>query len=113
MARSSCSAGERLGTAIPYLRTESLKRTELKLFDRPFSFAEAPSDFANTAFLDETFADHPALNLRKLLKKPKEMNVALDEVQIRGGEIGLGRRMLELIGLSFTIGALEMVDDRV
>ena len=83
------------------------------MFDSPFGFAEAPSDFANTAFLDETLADHPALNLRKLLDKPKEMNVALDEVQISGREIGLGQRMLKLIGLLFAIGALEMVDDRV
>jgi hypothetical protein len=66
--------------AIPYRRTESLQRTELKLFDSPFGFVEAPSDFADAAFLDETLADHAALNLRKLLDQPKEMNVALDEV---------------------------------
>jgi hypothetical protein len=86
---------------------------ELKLFDSPFGFAEAPSDFANAAFVDETLADHPALNLRKLVDKPREMNVALDEVQISGREIGLGQGMLKLIGLLFAIGALEIVDDRV
>ena len=53
-----------------------------------------------------------ALNLRKLPYKPKEMNVAFDEVQI-GREIGLGQPMLKLIGLLFATGALEMVDDCV
>jgi hypothetical protein len=57
-------------------------------------------------------ADHAALNLRKLPDKPEEMNVALDEVQIGGREIGPGRRMLKRIGLLFVIGALGMVDPR-
>jgi hypothetical protein len=83
------------------------------LFDSSFGLAEAPSDFANTAFLDETLADHTALNLRKLPYKPKEMNVAFDEVQIGGQEIGLGQPMLQLIGLWFATGAFEMVDDCV
>jgi len=68
--------------AVPYLCAECLERTELKLFDGPFGFAEALSDLANAAFLYKTLAHHATLNLGKLVDKAKEMHVAFDEIQV-------------------------------
>jgi len=69
--------------AIPYLRAQSLERTELELFDGAFGFAEAPSDFADAALLDEALTEDAALHVGKLIHKPQKMNVALDEIQVR------------------------------
>jgi len=68
--------------AIPYLRAESLERTELELFDSAFRFAKTLGDFADAAFFDKTLADDAALDFRKLVDKAKKVNVALDEVQV-------------------------------
>ena len=68
--------------AVPHLSAECLERTELKLFDRPFGFAEALSDLANAAFLDKTLAHNASLNLGKLVDKTGEMHVAFDEIQV-------------------------------
>src|SRR5580704_7962342 len=82
MARSSCSAGDRLGMAIPYLCAQSLERTELELLDGALRFAEAPGDFADAAFLDEALTEDTALHVGKLIDETKKMNVPLDEIQV-------------------------------
>jgi hypothetical protein len=68
--------------AIPYLRAQRLKRTELELLDSAFRFAKTLGNFADAAFLDEALADDAALYFRKLFDKAKKVNVALDKVQI-------------------------------
>jgi hypothetical protein len=67
--------------AVPYLCAKSLQRTELKLLDGAFGFAEALGDFADAAVLDEAFTNNAALNLGKLFNETKEMNVAFDEIE--------------------------------
>jgi hypothetical protein len=83
---------------------------QFKVFHQ-FQFADAVKESGIT--FSHSAVDDVTKHMRMgHYDKPEEMNVALDEVQIGGREIGPGRRMLKRIGLLFAIGALGMVDPR-
>jgi hypothetical protein len=99
--------------AIPYLCAQSLERTELELFDGAFGFAEAPGDFTDAAFLDKALPENTALYVGKLIDETNKMNVALDEIEVSGGELWRGQWMLKFIGLLFAIRAFVVINDGV
>src|SRR5277367_3363394 len=113
MALSSCSAGERLGMAVSDLRAQCLKRAELQLLNGALRFAEALRDFADAAVLHKALADHAALHFRKLLHHPKEVNVALNELEITRRQLAVRQGMLKIVKLLFAICALVLIDDGV
>jgi hypothetical protein len=66
--------------AFPHLSPQSLQRAELELLYRAFGFAQALSDFFNTALFDETFAYHAALKFGKFLDEVKQEGFAFDRL---------------------------------
>src|SRR5712692_2572760 len=109
IARSSCSAGERLGMTTLHLRAQALQSAELELLDRAFGLAKLPSDFADAAFLDEAKVNDAALSLGKLADEAEEAGAVLNELQVRlgGGFGGI------VDGRSVASSALGLVGDGV
>lgn len=82
IAWSSCSEGERLGTATPHLRAQSLKRPKLKLFDGALAFLEPGGDFADRALLNEALANDAALNGGKPVNQATEVGVVFAGLEV-------------------------------
>ncbi len=65
-----------------HLSAKGLQRTELKLLDCPFSLVQPCGNFPDGALLNESLANHLALNRGKLIDETKKAGVVIDGFQI-------------------------------
>ena len=114
MARSSCTAGERLGMATLHLLAQTLERAELKLFDGAFGFLQPPGDFSDAALLDKAFAYDLALNSGKVIDKSEKTGVVVDSFRVGRGEVRMVVWVLFIVrGRLLAGGAFVLISESV